>query len=252
MLGNWAGYLLAIDAVVALLERYLGETVEKSVGWKIKIPFGLKLGFAIVVLFIAQVLAYRDLQSQLLQEAANNEQLRNVIAKNGIELTRLGQENTDLRKRPEACQSSVAVRGKPLDILCQHLADCPSEELAKRASELIAKLRAIMEPYDADVQGWENALRGEQFGSPAYNDLQARMAPSLGGSKAIVMGKYRHLHTEVVAMREALIKRVGYSDEDEDFDYQLVGTEQGNTIMVDGVIRDLSKLTADVRNLRQH
>ena len=86
MLGNWAGLLLAIDGFVALVERYLGEIVEKLAGRKIRTPFGLKIGFAVVVLFIAQVLAYRDLQGQLLQEVANNDQLRKVIAKNETRL----------------------------------------------------------------------------------------------------------------------------------------------------------------------
>jgi hypothetical protein len=162
------------------------------------------------------------------------------------------QEIATLKQRPESCPKCEARSTARLDILCQNLADCPSVELAKRAGELIAKLRAIMEPYNTDVKRWENALGAEPGGSPAYNDLERRMDQSLKGEVARVMGNYRVHHTEVLAMREALIRRVGHSDEDEDYEYQLVGTTQGNISMVDRVISDLSKLTAGVRNLRQH
>ena len=75
---------------------------------------------------------------------------------------------------------------------------------------------------------------------------------SLKGEAAKVMGNYRVHHTDVVAMREALVRRVGHSDESEDFHYEIVGTGQGNTFMVDEIISDLSRLTGEVRNLRQH
>jgi hypothetical protein len=168
-------------------------------------------------------------------------------------ITQQQQVISELRKRPESCPKCGSAGSTPrLDILCQNLTDCPSAELAKRASELIAKLRAIMEPYNADVQRWENALRAEQVGTPAYNNMQARMDPSVRGAATMVMGKYRPLHTEVVAMREALLRRVGHSGKDEDYRYQIVGTGQGNPYMVDEIISELSTLTGEVRNLRQH
>jgi hypothetical protein len=158
----------------------------------------------------------------------------------------------DLKKRPESCPKCEAGSTTRLDILCQNLADCPSAELAKRARELIEKLLAITEPYNADFKGWENAIRNEQPGSPAYNDLQARMTQSMRGEAARVMGSYRVHHIEVVAMREALIRRVGHSDQSEDSEYQIVGRGDGNPHMVDEIIYDLTTLTGEVRNLRQH
>jgi len=162
------------------------------------------------------------------------------------------QEITDLKKRPVSCPKCEAGSTTRLDILCQNLADCPSSELAKRAAELINRLRAITGPYDTEVLKWISALRGQQHGSPAYNDLERRMNQTLEGEKGRVMGEYGPLHVEIVSMRDAMIKRIGHHDGREDFKYDLVGAGQGNPSMVKDIISDLSRLTAEVHNLRQH
>jgi len=78
------------------------------------------------------------------------------------------------------------------------------------------------------------------------------MGPSVRAQGAIVLGHYRYLHRNVLAMREALIKRLGEHELSEPPEYQLVGEGKGNATMVESIISDLSKLNAGVRNLRQH
>lgn len=163
------------------------------------------------------------------------------------------QEIADLSKRPKSCPKCGATGGNiPQDIQCQELANCPSAELSKRAEELIDKLQAIVAPYDAYVRKWENVLDNEQRGSAAYNELLSKMGPSVHAEGAIVIGQYRYLHRDVLAMREALIKRLGKHEERGPSEYQRVGEGNGNAIMVESIISDLSTLNAGVRNLRQH
>jgi hypothetical protein len=90
VLWNWAGILLAIDGFVALGERYFGEWLETKHGTRLKVPTRLKISFAVIVLIIAQAIAYRGPQGQLQSEIATNGPLH-------AEIYGLTRENADLR-----------------------------------------------------------------------------------------------------------------------------------------------------------
>ncbi len=79
VLWNWAGILLSVDATVALLERYLGSTVERWLHWKPHVPDLIKISFAVIVLLISQGLAYRDVQQELVQAGKDNYALHTAI-----------------------------------------------------------------------------------------------------------------------------------------------------------------------------
>lgn len=79
VLWNWAGILLALDGIVALVERYFGEVVERRLHRKPHIPMKFKWGLAIVVFIIAQVVAYHDLQNELIVEIRTNNPLHQKI-----------------------------------------------------------------------------------------------------------------------------------------------------------------------------
>src|SRR5258708_7934003 len=127
VLWNWAGILLAIDAGVALVERYLGGWVEEKYHRKLRVPPAMWLGFAVIVFVIAQAVAYHDLQGDMSQQVDDNK-------KQGQTVATVTQERDDLKKRPESCpqpRASVKRTALPsLDIRCQVLANCPPEELS--------------------------------------------------------------------------------------------------------------------------
>ncbi len=99
---NWAGILLAVDAVMALLERYLVEIIERKFHWKPHLPASIKLGFAVVVLFIAQGMAYRDAQRELAQAGRDNDGLHAALNALNAKLYSQEQEIKDLRGKPPA------------------------------------------------------------------------------------------------------------------------------------------------------
>jgi hypothetical protein len=100
VLWNWAGILLAVDAFVALMERYLGEIVERRLHWKPHVPTSIKLGFAVAVLIVAQGIAYRDSQRELLQAGRDNEGLHAAINSLNARLSSQEQELKRLKDKP--------------------------------------------------------------------------------------------------------------------------------------------------------
>jgi hypothetical protein len=79
VLWNWAGILLSIDAGIALLERYLGDFIERQLHRKLVVPTFAKVGFAVLVLLVAQGVAYQDAQRSIARGARDNDSLRSKI-----------------------------------------------------------------------------------------------------------------------------------------------------------------------------
>jgi hypothetical protein len=104
---NWAGVLLAVDAVVALLERYFGESIQRRFNWKPHLPTSIKLGGAIVLLFIAQGLVYRDAQRDLAQAAKDNDGLHAALNALNSKLSSQEQQIKRLENRPPVVEAKT-------------------------------------------------------------------------------------------------------------------------------------------------
>lgn len=80
LLWNWFGILLAVDGVVALLDRLFGESVERWVHRKPHVPAWIKITFAVAVLFIAQYRVYQGAQKDTAALREDNTALRSALA----------------------------------------------------------------------------------------------------------------------------------------------------------------------------
>jgi len=111
---SWGGILLGIDAIVALFERYLGETVEhRFKWWKIRVPASIKIGFAIIVLFVAQAMAYQDLQKDLEQLGKDNDGLHASINIMQAKIDAQKEEIERLKKQPVAEKAQPLISAEP-------------------------------------------------------------------------------------------------------------------------------------------
>ena len=101
ILWSWAGILLTVDALVALLERYLGEVVERRLHWKPHVPTSIKISFAVVVLLVAQALAYQDVEEKLIQAGKDNDGLHAAVNSLNGRIDSQEKEINRLRAKPE-------------------------------------------------------------------------------------------------------------------------------------------------------
>jgi len=106
---NWLGVLLAIDGVAALTERYFGDSMERKFHWKMRLPASIKLGFAVLVLFIAQGIAYRDTQRELAQAGRDNDGLHSALNIITAQIESQKREIANLRSPP----SKIVTRAAP-------------------------------------------------------------------------------------------------------------------------------------------
>jgi hypothetical protein len=79
LLWNWFGILLAVDGVVALLDRLFGESVERWLHRKPRIPAWSKIAFAVAVLFVAQYRVYQTVQEDSATLRDDNAALRSAL-----------------------------------------------------------------------------------------------------------------------------------------------------------------------------
>lgn len=168
-----------------------------------------------------------------------------------------GAKNARIAELERHCASrpstSADNRRASLDLRCQNLSDCPTGELAKRAKELIAELETVVSPYHKYREQWNAEAEAVQRGVLKVDNFNETMRSNLKAESRIVMWKYQHEHhIDVIAMRAALIKRVGHQDSSEDYEYQSAGTEVGDPFDIDRIIADLRKLTGEVLAMRQH
>jgi len=101
ILWSWAGILLTVDALVALLERYLGDFVERWLHWKPHVPTSIKISFAVVVLLVAQALAYQDVEEKLIQAGKDNDGLHAAVNSLYGRIDSQEKEINRLRAKPE-------------------------------------------------------------------------------------------------------------------------------------------------------
>lgn len=120
VLWNWAGILLAIDGVVALGERYLGDYLEGKFQKKFHVSKELKWSFAVGVLIIAQAVAYDDLQNE-------NQHLRNLDSGNNAKQVALEQDVKHLR-------DELIAKDRP--IILQPASNEEIEQLKRRTAEI--------------------------------------------------------------------------------------------------------------------
>src|ERR1700735_909425 len=100
VLGNWAGILLAIDAGVALFERYLGDFIERYIGFHLHIPTSIKLSFAIIVFMAAQWMAYQNSQKDLIQAGKDNDGLHTAVNALNSQVDHLQLQISQLKNSP--------------------------------------------------------------------------------------------------------------------------------------------------------
>lgn len=139
VLWSWAGLLLAIDAVVALTERYLGEWLESRFHRNIGLPTRAKLAFAVVVFIIAQAIAYRDLQKEMMQAQKNNQLLQ-------LSLSKITQERDDLKNTKSTgedatSQAVLSTQSRTIDDLTSKLATS-----TQQANSCQSKLTESLKP----------------------------------------------------------------------------------------------------------
>jgi hypothetical protein len=141
----------------------------------------------------------------------------------------------------------------PLDIRCQHLADCPSVELSKRADELAAKLEKLTSPYEETRTRLIAESQTIPRGTPEFDNAQQRMSQSLKAHTISAMSEYRHCcQIDVIAMRKALSDRIQEHNTKEDAEYESAGTQQGSVFDLERIADDLRNLAGKVRAMRQH
>jgi hypothetical protein len=132
VLGNWAGILLAIDAIVALSERYLGDFTEQRFNKKFHLSKELKWGFAVVVFLIAQGVAYRDLEGDLEQANSRNGQLLQLnVAQKGKQE---GLEHENLTLRDE-------LMAKDRPVILQYTTDPQIAKMLNQQTQELLKLK---------------------------------------------------------------------------------------------------------------
>ena len=144
--------------------------------------------------------------------------------------------------------------GPSLDIICQHLADCPSEELSKRAIELAGVIEQILNERDEQMKKILVADQDIPKNSPDYARIHSQLNPDLRGINFVAYNKYEGHHADVVAMRRALSDRLGDHNQSKDDDYALAGGSMGPNFAVGvlpGIMADLKDMAGRVRAMRQ-
>lgn len=214
-LGTSPGGVVAQIAVLLLTEVHGGWWNWKT--WRVNWQGGLRraayaLGSVWVIAFLACIVTttyddHRDLAARFRDVVNEKNTLKAGLEDRDGYITRLEQVNRELDKRPVSCPSCREVQHKSsLDIVCQHLANCPSEELSKRANELADKIDAIVESWrnrtKAEIENVDK-LAGPPPGkySPAFN---AQRDAIFTGETYFARQAYRKYRTTVNAMRTVL------------------------------------------------
>jgi hypothetical protein len=141
----------------------------------------------------------------------------------------------------------------PLDILCQHLADCPSKELSKRATELASELEDIVTEYYKRRNNSIASFRAMPESEPNYAKDKEATAATIRAEEIMAMSKYREQYqSAVIAMKTVLNNRLGKHDTRVDFDYQLTSSDRtGNVSNMEAIMADLRRMAGEVLAMRQ-
>jgi hypothetical protein len=136
------GILLAVDAGVALMERYFGNWAERRFSWKLRVPNFLKIGFAIVVLFVAQGRAYFDSQTDLLQAAKDNDGLHIAINEMG---DRIIKQDDEIRKLKQSARpAEVSPPHAPKQETPVINPDCDQDQPRSKYSQMFPQFTALV------------------------------------------------------------------------------------------------------------
>jgi hypothetical protein len=171
-----------------------------------------------------------------------------------VELSKRDQFIRTLQEANQRCQQQKPAKRTtevPLDIVCQHLADCPSKELSRRAQLLANEIdNEVVKPFDKSIAefGKNSPASGEGADIATQRETLRstfRLYDRMGADT------YRQkYHVAALALSKAMRDRLGEYDSQMSRTYDWAGSEYSSMQRVKDIVADLRKLASRVLTLR--
>jgi len=254
-------FAFCLVAAIIVVVFLVFDMIDKAQGLKKRIPLLEKflekkeaIPALLLILILMLVLNGYELVIKELPEVPEPPKVAFPSADPSAKEAQIASLKSQLTAARRVCltRSDRAEQSRPsLDIKCANLADCPKEELSKRANEMADLIESVVRDYQNKLEKLSAEARSVPEGSPNFAEARATLSQNVRAEGFFAMGKYKKHHSDVIALRKALSDRIGEHNTDIDFDYELAGEPNNVSIYpLQRIVSDLRELAGKVLAVR--